>query len=115
MLDFYASRSPIFMAAKFDATRAARLGQTTGDGTPIMLTIPTEEPWVPLRILGLGLKKAQVVQADVFLLTDEQPKLLAGGRGLSVGRSEWASTPLLDDLRSDKGMEWVPDTCGSRT
>ena len=32
--------------------------------------------------------KTQVVQADVFLLTDEKPKLLAGGRGLSVGRSE---------------------------
>ncbi len=23
-------------------------------------------------------------------------------------RSEWASQSLLDDLRSDKGMEWVP-------
>ena len=41
MLDFYARRSPIFMAARFDATRARQLGQNTGDGTPIMLTIPT--------------------------------------------------------------------------
>ncbi len=108
MLDFYASRSPVFMAAKFDASRAAKLDQTTGQGTPIMLTIPTSEPWVPLHILSLGIKKAEVVQADVFLLTDEKPKLLAGGRGLSVGRSERASTPLLDDLRRDKGMNWVP-------
>lgn len=109
VLDFYAERSPIFMAAKFDASRAAELGQTTGDGTPIMLTIPTDEPWVPLRILGLGLEGERLVEADVFLLTDEEPDLLAGGPGLTLARSEAASTALLDDLRSDEGMEWVPE------
>jgi hypothetical protein len=109
VLDFYAARSPIFMAAKFDATRAASLGQRSGDGTPIMLTIPTDRPWVPLRILALGLDGARPVQADVFLLTDDRPQLLAGGRGLSLARSDAASTSLLDDLRSDKGMAWVPD------
>lgn len=108
MLDFYAQRSPIFMAARFDASRAARLGQTDGDGTPIMVTIPTREPWVPLRILSLGLDTAKVVTADVFLLTDNRPKLLAGGRGLSLDRDEEASTALLDDLRSDQGMGWIP-------
>jgi hypothetical protein len=109
MLDFYASRSPIFMAARFDATRAARLGQNTGDGTPIMVTMKTPAPWVPLRILSLGLGKAKVVSADVFLLTDDRPKLLAGGRGLALDRDEQANRSLLDDLRSDKGMGWVPD------
>jgi len=59
VLDFYAERSPVFMAAKFDASRAAELGQTAGQGTPIMLTIPTDEPWVPLRILGLGSTRAR--------------------------------------------------------
>lgn len=108
MLDFYGRRSQIFMAARFDARRAQRLGQTTGDGTPIMLTIPVKEPWVPLHILSLGLDRAQVVDADVFLLTDDQPKLLAGGNGLSLQRNESASTSLLDDLRIDKGMGWVP-------
>ena len=108
MLDFYSRRSPIFMAARFDASRAKQLAQTSGDGTPIMLTIPTDEPWVPLRILSLGLDKAKVVEADVFLLTDEQPKLLAGGGGLSLDRNEAASPELLSDLRSDKGMGWVP-------
>jgi hypothetical protein len=108
MLDFYGRRSPIFMAARFDATRAQQLGQTTGDGTPIMLTIPVREPWVPLHILSLGLDKATVVAADVFLLTDQQPKLLAGGSGLSLQRNEAASTELLTDLRTDKGMGWVP-------
>jgi hypothetical protein len=108
MLDFYGRRSQIFMAARFDATRALRLGQTKGDGTPIMLTIPVKEPWVPLHILSLGLDKAAVVEADVFLLTDQRPKLLAGGNGLSLQRNESASVSLLDDLRIDKGMGWVP-------
>jgi hypothetical protein len=107
VLDFYANRSPIFMAAKFNAKRAAAINQVAGQGTPIMLTIPTAEPWVPLRILGLGLKDQQV-EADVFLLTDDEPKLLAGGSGLNIDRSEKANDRLLSDLRSDKGMEWVP-------
>ena len=36
VLDFYSRRSKIFMAARFDATRARELGQNSGDGTPIM-------------------------------------------------------------------------------
>jgi hypothetical protein len=108
VLDFYASRSQVFMAARFDASRAAALGQSAGDGTPIMLTIPTDAPWVPLRILSLGLDGSRSVDADVFLLTDDEPHLLAGGPGLSLERSEQANQSLLDDLRSDVGMEWVP-------
>ena len=108
VLDFYSKRSPIFMAARFDVSRAAALGQNAGDGTPIMVTIPTHEPWVPLRILGLGLDKSRFVDADVFLLTDHHPKLLAGGTGLSLERSESANASLLSDLRRDKHMEWVP-------
>ena len=110
VLDFYADRSPIFMAARFDASRAAALGQTSGDGTPIMLTIPTDRPWVPLRILGLGAKASQVIDADVFLLTDVEPRLLAGGPELRLERSGRATAGLLDDLRSDQGMRWVPDS-----
>jgi len=109
VLDFYAERSPVFMAAKFDAKRAKRLGQGEGDSTPIMATIPTDDPWVPVRILGLGLDEDKRVEADVFLLTDERPELLAGGPGLSVERSEGASDLLLDELRSDVGMGWVPN------
>lgn len=110
VLDFYARRSPVFMAAKFDANRAAELGQGVGDSTPIMATIPTDDPWVPLRILGLGLDDGRTVEADVFLLTDEQPELLAGGPGLTLARSEAASPSLLGDLRSDVGMQWVPQS-----
>lgn len=110
VLDFYAERSPVFMAAKFDAGRAAELGQGAGDSTPIMATIPTDDPWVPLRILGLGLDGSRSVEADVFLLTDEQPELLAGGPGLTLARSEAASSSLLTDLRSDAAMDWVPSS-----
>jgi hypothetical protein len=109
VLDFYARRSQVFMAARFDARRAADLGQNSGDGTPIHLTIPTDRPWVPLRILALGLDASRVVDADVFLLTDDRPTLLAGGGGLTLERSESASESLLQDLRSDVGMEWVPE------
>ena len=109
VLDYYAQRSPVFMAARFDAQRAQQLGQGAGDSTPIMATIPTDDPWVPVRILGLGLDGGQNVEADVFLLTDDEPELLAGGAGLTLDRSERASDLLLSDLRSDVGMEWVPE------
>ena len=108
VLDFYAERSPVFMAARFDASRAEDLGQGAGDSTPIMATIPTDDPWVPVRILGLGLDEGRTVEADVFLLTDEEPALLAGGTGLTLERNEPADDLLLDDLRSDVNMDWVP-------
>jgi hypothetical protein len=115
VLDFYAERSPIFMAARFDADAARERGQAVGDGTPVHLTIPTDNPWVPLRILALGRTEAETVQADVFLLTDIQPAMLPdpngilGTPGLSLDHAAPASGTLLSDLRSDKGMEWVPD------
>ena len=108
VLDFYAARSPVFMAARFDAEAARARGQAVGDGTPIHLTIPTDNPWVPLRILGLGRAEDEPVEADVYLLTDRRPALLPLRRGLTLDRSEPASTSLLDDLRADKGMEWIP-------
>lgn len=109
VLDFYAERSPVFLAARFDAQRAADLGQGAGDSTPIMATIPTDDPWVPLRILGLGLDDGRRVEADVFLLTEDEPTLLAGGPGLTLERSQAAGDRLLFDLRSDTGMGWVPE------
>ena len=75
-----------------------------------MLTIPTDEPWVPLRILGLGIDSTKVVNADVFLLTDARPDILTADPGVDIERSEFASSSLLADLRSDKHMEWVPDS-----
>jgi len=113
VLDFYAARSPIFLAASFDARRAGARGQRLGDGTPIHLTIPTANPWVPLRILGLGLGPGDPVQADVYLLTGRRPSLLPapggdGAPGVVLERSQPASAGLLADLRSDRGMGWLP-------
>lgn len=115
VLDFYADRSPIFMAAAFDADAAAERGQAIGDGTPVHLTIPTDNPWVPLHILQLGKADAEVVEADVYLLTDEKPALLpdagtfGANEGLVLAHSAPANDLLLADLRSDVGMEWVPN------
>jgi hypothetical protein len=115
VLDFYAERSPIFMAARFDANEARDRGQQEGDGTPIHLTIPVSNPWVPLRILGLGDSSDTKIDADVYMLTDRAPALLPQpgtplGFGLIPLRSEQASPELLNDLRTDKGMEWVPQS-----
>ena len=123
VLDFYAKRSPIFMAVRYDGARAAEEGLAAGDGTPVHVVIPTTNPWVPLRILGLGAPAEAPVEADVYLLTDGEPATLpvpigpdqasALGQevrpGLVLERSEPASTTLLADLRSDKGMRWLPN------
>ena len=113
VLDFYASRSPIFLAAVFDADTAAELGQGVGDGTPVHITIPTTNPWVPIRILALGKTGEERVDADVYMMTDRRPALLpvpTGDNGMALDHSAPATASLLDDLRSDKGMEWVPSS-----
>ena len=117
VLDFYAARSPIFLAAVFDADAARRKGQNIGDGTPVHIEIPTENPWVPLRILGLGKQAAEPVEADVYLLTENRPRLLSttpigSGFGsaetLSVVHDQKATDLLLKDLREDRSGSWVP-------
>jgi hypothetical protein len=112
VLDFYANRSPIFLAAVFDADAAKARGQRIGDGTPVHVTIPTANPWVPLRILGLGKNADDRVDADVYLLTDQRPALLPYplANGMRLDHSASATTSLLNDLRSDKGMGWIPQS-----
>ena len=111
VLDFYAARSPIFLAAVFDADAAKAKGQNIGDGTPVHITMPTANPWVPLRILGTGKNASDRIEADVYLLTDRKPVLLPApfANGMQLEHSATASASLLDDLRSDKGMDWVPE------
>jgi len=117
VLQFYAERSPIFMAVRFDVGRADAQGVQAGQGTPVHVVIPTPNPWVPLRILALGRDRADLVQADVYLLTDVEPATLPRAevpdgdpdqRGLIRQVSEAASASLLGDLRSDRGMKWMP-------
>ena len=113
VLDFYAKRSPIFLAAVFDADAARERGQEIGDGTPVHITIPTPNPWVPIRILALGKTGQDRIDADVYLLTDQAPAFLpapTGKNGMTLDHSQAATQGLLDDLRSDRGMEWVPET-----
>jgi Uncharacterized protein conserved in bacteria (DUF2330) len=120
VLAFYAERSPIFLAARFNAERAAERGVQTGQGTPVHIVIPTPNPWVPLRILALGRQASEIVEADVYLLTDRQPATLPEAqranafdedqRGLIQEVSEPASQTLLTDLRSDRGMGWLPSS-----
>jgi hypothetical protein len=118
VLDFYATRSPIFLAARFNNERAQAQGVRRGEGTPIHVQIPTPNPWVPLRILALGRQPTELIEADVFLLTEERPATLPqtvaangdpGQQGLIQEVSDVASTSLLTDLRSDRGMKWLPD------
>ena len=114
VLDFYAERSPVFMAVRFNLARAEGKGLQTGDGIPVHVTIPTDRPWVPLRILALGRGPDEVVEADIFLLNETKPLLMpgldpAGSRsGLVHERSEEASEALLSDLASDRNMDWLP-------
>jgi hypothetical protein len=117
VLDFYARRSPIFLAARFNLERAQEQDVQTGEGTPIQIAIPTPNPWVPLRILALGRQPNELVQADVFLLTDVPPATLPqtvesdgdpGQRGLVQEVSEPASASLMRDLRDDARMGWLP-------
>ncbi|MGH2711436.1 MAG: DUF2330 domain-containing protein [Actinomycetota bacterium] len=117
VLHFYSQRSRYFMAARFIPDRARKKKLREGDGIPIHLRIPTDNPWVPLRILGLGKQQQELIDADVFLLNDIEPALLpkpasAGERGMSLERSEQASQALLNDLGSDKGMKWIQEEAG---
>ena len=108
MLDYYASRSPYFLAARFDSELANQDGFTSGDGIPVQITMPTPRPWVPLHILHGAQPDSSIINADIFLLTPERPDLLHG-EGLVLNISEPANALLLDDLRSDENMEWIPE------
>jgi len=107
MLNFYAVRSPIFLTATFDPAAEAARGLHLGDGTPVDIAIPLSNPWVPLHILSLAKDPDDIVQADVFMLSDRQPALLSGP-GVQLRVSRPAETSLLNDLRSDRGMGWIP-------
>ena len=109
ILDFYSARSQIFMAARFDAAAAKQRGQQAGEGTPVHITMPLANPWVPLRVLTTGRPGDDLVSADVWLLTDKLPSLLPLPHdGVRLERLVQASPELLTDLRNDKGMGWMP-------
>ncbi len=108
LLSYYGSRSPYWMATRFDAEAALEAGFQAGDGIPVQVTIPTVQPWVPLHILHGAAADTDIIEADVFLLTPERPELLHG-EGLVLNQSNPADDLLLADLGSEEGMEWIPD------
>lgn len=108
LLEFYSSRSPYFLAARFDAQAAEQDGFVAGDGIPIQITVPTVRPWVPLHILHGASPDSSVIEANIYVFTPTRPDFVYG-EGITIDRSEPASKELLDDLRSDANMDWIPD------
>jgi hypothetical protein len=118
----YAQSSPIFMAVKYDTAEAQKRGQTTGDGAPLLITMRTPHPWVPLEVLALD---GQIVHADLYFLTDAplntsvlnaiagQPAVgfdVPGAPGLRVAYQARMTPALYHDLSTDRNMSWVrPD------
>jgi hypothetical protein len=115
----YAKGSPIFMAAKYNTQRVAERHQLQGDGVPLLITMKTKHPWVPLEILALD---GQQVQADLYFLTDMplntsgfnakigQPAVgseVPGAPGFKVAFQEQIPEQLYTDLSRDRNMSWV--------
>jgi hypothetical protein len=115
----YGQASPVFMAAKFNTSRAKQRGLLQGDGTPILITMRLPRIWVPLEVLALD---GQQVNAALYLLTD-QPLYtsdltyhlgissvgndLPGAPGFSLVLQEPLSSSLYHDLSTDRNMGWV--------
>ena len=118
-LAMYAQGSPIFMAAKYDTSAAQKRGQLAGDGVPILVTMKTAHPWVPLEVLALD---GQEVHADLYFLTDmplntSDANAVIGesavgsqvpnAPGMTVAFQEEMNASLYHDLSTDRNMGWV--------
>ena len=115
----YAQGSPIFMAAKYDTSAAQARHQQVGDGAPVLITMRTPHPWVPLEVLALD---GQIVHADLYFLTDDPLNTsglaaaagqsavgfdVGGAQGLKVAFQERMNAGLYHDLSTDRNMNWV--------
>ena len=114
----YAKGSPIFMAAKYNAGRAAKQRLLFGDGAPVLITMKIPHPWIPFEVLAAG----QQVQADLYLLSDKPVNTsewraligasgvgtkVQGAEGFTLEFQEKMTDSLYRDLSSDKNMSWV--------
>jgi hypothetical protein len=109
----YSDAGAVFALAKYDVTTASRQGLIQGQGVVVQFTIPTKAPWMPMRILAFGKAPTDVVDAELFVLTDDRPSFyppIGSIDGMTVLANERASKSLLSDLRGDRGMSWVPAT-----
>jgi hypothetical protein len=111
VLGRYSSAGAVFALAKFDGVEALQRGLVEGQGQTIHFTIPLKAPWIPLNILALGKHHSEIVNADLFVLTDHAPELspqIWAMPGMKLRAYGKASPALLQDLRSDEGMAWLP-------
>lgn len=114
----YAKGSPIFMAAKYNAARAASQRLLFGDGAPVLITMKLAHPWVPFEVLAAG----QQVQADLYFLTDQPVYTnelgavlgisgvgtsVPGAEGFTMNFQEKMTDSLYRDLSTDRNMSWV--------
>jgi hypothetical protein len=114
----YAKGSPVFMAAKYNAGRAAKQRLLFGDGAPVLITLKVPHPWIPFEVLAAG----QQVQADLYLLSDKPVNTsdwralfgvsgvgtaVAGAEGFTLKFQEQMTDTLYHDLSTDKNMSWV--------
>jgi hypothetical protein len=114
----YAKGSPIFMAAKYNAGRAAKQRLIFGDGAPVLITMKIPHPWIPFEVLAAG----QQVKADLYLLSDKPVNTsewraligasgvgtkVQGAEGFTLEFQEKMTESLYRDLSSDKNMGWV--------
>ena len=114
----YAKGSPVFMAAKYNADRAAKQRLIFGDGAPVLITMKIPHPWIPFEVLAAG----QQVQADLYLLSDKPVNTsewraligasgvgtnVQGAEGFSLAFQEKMTDSLYKDLSTDKNMGWV--------
>jgi len=107
----YSDAGAIFALAKYDVAEASARGLTRGQGVVVHFTIAAKAPWMPMRILAFGKTPTQVVDAELFVLTDDRPSfspLIGSIPGMDVRKNQRASASLLSDLRGDRGMSWVP-------
>jgi Uncharacterized protein conserved in bacteria (DUF2330) len=116
----YAASSPVFMAAKYNTSLALQRHQQSGDGVPLLITMPTSHLWVPLEILASA---GVPVNADLFLLTNNPLRTANGvvvtsrltdgptldsAPGFTVAGAEAMNASLHHDLSIDRNMSWVP-------
>jgi hypothetical protein len=115
----YAQGSPVFMAAKYDTQAAQARHQLQGNGVPLLITMKTAHPWVPLEVLAID---GQQVQADLYFLTDMPLNVsdinakvgqsavgspVPNATNLTVAYQEKLTDQFYKDLSSDRNMGWV--------
>jgi hypothetical protein len=112
MLDFYAERSPIFAAIRFDNERAAEQQLTEGEGIPVRFSFAAQDQaWIPVKVLTFDKPATDVVVADLFLMTPGRPTILAGqvpGTAVTFQRDYGSGSLLVADLTDDERADWVP-------